>query len=111
MNGMMYKGGSQTIVGCQDKRNIEVIQIDLAPGLELMDEIKEPECEDSARARPGSWKPSDTEELNVMVARLYTVLVAKAVSDLHWMCSGNIKECEADGCRGQRHGLLVSWLS
>ena len=96
---MTHKWGSQTIVGCRDERSIEVIQVDLAPGLELMDKIKELECEGSARARPGSGKPSDTKELDATVARLYTVVVAKAISNPHCMRSRNIEEREGNGRR------------
>ena len=67
-----------------------------------MDEIEELECEGGAREMPGSREPSDTKELDAAVARLYTIPVAKAISNPHCMCSRNIKEREVDGRRGDR---------
>ena len=99
---MTYKWGSQTVIGRRDKRTIEVIQIDLAPGLKLMDEIEELECEGGTRARPGSRKPSGTKELDAAVARLCAMIVTKAVSDPHRMRPRNVKEREADGRGGER---------
>jgi len=98
---MTHRRGFQTVIGRRDKRTIEVVQINLAPGLKLMDIIEEPEREGGARAIPGSWKPSGTKELNATVARLFTVVVAKAVSDPHSMRSGDIKEREVKGRGGE----------
>jgi hypothetical protein len=64
---------------------MEIIQVDLAPGLELVEEIKERKCEGGTRARPRGRKPAGTKKLNTAVARWYTVGVTEAVGDPHGM--------------------------
>lgn len=65
---------------------MEIVQIDIALRLELVDEVEDTESECSTRAVPGGRKPASTEKLDATVARLtFAISVAKAVGDLNRM--------------------------
>lgn len=82
---------------------MEIVQIDLAPRLKLVDEIKKSEGEGSARAIPGGRKPPDTKKLSTAAARLLlTVAVAEAVGDPYDLDPRDVENCERCWLRGER---------
>ena len=47
----------------KSKRIVDVIKIDLALGLNLVEEVKKTKRKDSVWTIPSCWKPADTKEL------------------------------------------------
>ena len=82
---------------------MEVVQVDLASCLKLVDEIEKMEGEGSARARPKGWKPLNAKQLNTAVA---SVVATKTIGNLYIVYTRHIKKCEADGFGGERTGVV-----
>ena len=79
--------------------SVEIVQVDLAPGLEFVDEVKKAKGKGGAGARPGRWEPPGIEKLSAAVA--IAILFAKAVGDPYCMYTGNVEQCEIDGIGGE----------
>ena len=47
----------------KSERIVDVIKIDLALGLNLVEEVEKTKCKDSAWMIPSCWKPADMKEL------------------------------------------------
>ena len=81
---------------------MEIVQIDLALRLELVDEIKETEGEHSTRAMPGGRKPAGTKKLDATIARpTFTSVFTKAVGDPNRMDARDIEERESSWRGGE----------
>ena len=86
---------------------MEIVQIDLALRLELVDEIKETAGEHSTRVMPGGRKPVSTKKLDVTIARpTFTSIFTKAVGDPNCMDARDIKERESSWRGGENTWVI-----
>ena len=84
---------------------MEIVKVDLALRLQLVQKVKEMEGENSAGFRPGSRKPSNTEKLDTPVFRfLEAVFSAETILDLDLLRAGNIEKHELDRSGGDKTG-------
>ena len=82
---------------------MEVIQVDLALCLKLVDEIEKTEGEGSAGVRPRGWKPSNVKQLNMAVA---SVVATKTIGNSYIVYTRHIEKREADWFGGERTGVV-----
>lgn len=87
-------------VGDRNEGGIYIIKIDLASGLEFVDEIQKTKCKSSAWLFQCRGEPSHAKKLDarwVLLSRLATV----AVADANDCNVGNVEEGEVHSRRGE----------
>ena len=77
---------------------MEIVKVDLALRLQLVQKVEETKGERSARFGPGSRKPSNTEKLDAPVVRFgKAVVVTETILDADRLRAGSIENCEWNG--------------
>jgi len=75
-------------------RGVEVVQIDLAVGLQFVEKIEETECRSGARTVPGGRKPPSTEQLDTGWSHKTIRSTALAVRNVDGVDASDVEHSE-----------------